>query len=143
MLKTNIVNNIPVHAPVPAANSAVGEDVELDKIMRDVGQELKKNVKRTTGHHLFSFSKKSKPAQAQTPAQTPARPVVAAQVTTQPLPMVPQSHQAQPLQAKPPATPKPQKTQNDKQSVPIFVILVTLIVTGLLVVMAVATYKQQ
>jgi hypothetical protein len=132
-LKPDIVTSIPLKVQDATAQPP-HKDAEIDKIMHDVGQELKKNVKHTTRHGLFSISKRSKQPQAQA---APPRPVIASQVTNQQ--PIPQSQPTASTQAKPQVKPK----SDTKQSVPIFMILVTLIVTSALIVVAVATYNRQ
>jgi hypothetical protein len=126
----SIVTNIPVHTQQTIAAPA-GEDAELDKIMQDVGHEMKKEDDKPQHHGFLGLGHKpkplvkvaSQPIRQQPPAAMPAAPLPAA---------VPQ---AQPQAA---ALPKP-KTQH---SIPVFVIFVAFLVTGFLVAAAVAAYRQ-
>jgi hypothetical protein len=137
----NIVANIPVHtqqaAPAPAPHP-VNEDDELDRIMHDVGQELKKSDTKPQKHGLLDFIHKPKPL-VKTPTPRAKQQAAAAPI---PAPM--------PVQNLPAAGPAAAVTQGQaqatkpktKRSVPVFVIFITLCITGFLIVAAIAAYKQ-
>jgi hypothetical protein len=112
----SIVTNIPVHTQQTIAAPA-GEDAELDKIMQDVGHEMKKEDDKPQHHGFLGLGHKPKPL---------------VKVASQPI-------RQQPPAAMPAAAlPKP-KTQH---SIPVFVIFVAFLVTGFLVAAAVAAYRQ-
>jgi hypothetical protein len=50
----SMVTNIPVHAQ-QAAPAPANDDAELDKIMQDVGHELKKEDKKPEHHGMLGF----------------------------------------------------------------------------------------
>lgn len=137
----NIVTNIPVHAPqAPVAQAS--EDTELDQIMHEVGQELKKEPAKPQKHGLLGFvHHEPKPLvkvnnQPPKPAAPPQPAVAAAPLSSEPAPAAVQAAvaaQPQPLAA--PATPKTQR------HVPVFVIFVTLCVAGFLVAAAITAYR--
>jgi hypothetical protein len=136
----SIVNNIPVHnqaAPAPATN----EDAELDMIMHEVGQEIKKEDKKPTKHSFLNFGHKSKPKSAFSAPPVARQPQPVAAMPVPP----PAAAQAQPMSAVPaaqtqaaPATVKAKA----KRSVPVFAIFVALLVTGFLTAAAIAAYRQ-
>jgi hypothetical protein len=126
---TNVVTNIPVHTQQTAAAPA-NEDAELDKIMQDVGHELKKEDNKPQKHGFLGFSHKPKPLVK-----------VAAQPVRQTAPMPAQ----QPVQtATAPAVAMPAAVPKAKiqRSIPVFVIFVAFLVTGFLVAAAIAAYRQ-
>lgn len=138
---TNMVANIPVHVQMVQAAPAAptNEDDELDQIMHDVGQELKKDDKKPPKHGLLDFLHQPKPLvksplppnQKMTVAASPApMDTVAAPALPTPAAAFPQA------QAQAASHPKP------KRSVPVFVIFVALCVTGFLVAAAIAAYRQ-
>jgi hypothetical protein len=125
-LTTSIVSNIPIHAPTTPAPAA-GEDAELDKIMEDVGHELKQADRKHTKQHFSLFNHKKHPANPTVPK--------AAHVVD----IKPAAQHAAPATAHQPAkavTPA-QKTS----STPVGVIFVTILVTGALIAAAVYSYK--
>lgn len=140
---TTIVANIPVHNQVAPAAPA-NEDDELDKIMHDVGQELKKEDKKPHKHGLLDFLHKPKPIipgpikpthiarpaartfNQQQPAPLPATPVAVASAT-------------QPQAAQPAAKAAKPKRQSH---IPVFVIFVAFVVTGFLAVAAFVAFRQ-
>lgn len=137
---TNVVANIPVHvaqaAPVPAP---ANEDTELDQIMHDVGQELKKEDSKPQKHGLLDFLHKPKPL-----VKSPAPPKPQTAMASAPRMDISQAAPAAPAmpgsvakpQASAPAKPKTQR------SIPAFAIFVTICVTGFLVAAAIAAYRQ-
>ena len=141
-LKPDIVSNIPLHqaAPVPGEHHP---DLELDKIMRDVGHQLhKESHKPAKKHHWFGsheskrevkfaaqpLSKEHIPAPATHVDSVASKPVPA------PVPNHTATHQASP--ARPAAKPKA------KSSAPVMVIILTIIFTGVLIAAAVSAYKK-
>lgn len=143
---TNMVANIPVHVQKPQAAPATpaNEDDELDQIMHDVGQELKKDDKKLQKHGLLDFLHKPKPL-----VKAPAPPVKQQIDTAAPAPLPinqPMPQESQPVtttaipQTKPqaPVAAKPKA----QRSIPVFVIFVALCVTGFLVAAAIAAYRQ-
>jgi len=132
-MTTNLVTNIPVHDPRSSANPA-SEDAELDKIMRDVGHELKKDDQKVkkARHSIFSRKAKPTPPVAIQPsvAAPPAAPARAAPV-----------HAAQPAASTHPVKPLAAVKSKSGPAAPVMVIMVTILVTGLLMAAAVYTYK--
>jgi len=128
---TNLVTNIPIHDP--QQSTPAKEDDELDKIMKDVGHELKKDVPVKKAGHFSLFSRKRRTAApvsvrpTAAPPSAPVHPVSAP--TTQPAAT---SHPVKPTAA---VKPKQHTTA------PVMVIMVTVLVTGLLMAAAVYTYK--
>jgi hypothetical protein len=137
---SSVVASIPVHTQqVPQA--ATGEDDELDKIMHDVGREMSSQENKPGKKGVLGFMHKvpSKPAHMQPvrPALSPlaqASPAVQAPAVTQQAPAAQQVQQAMPA----PAAAKPKSTK----SFPVFILFVTIVVTGFLVVAAYAAYNQ-
>jgi hypothetical protein len=144
-LTPNIVSNIPIHnqGGVPVAPAA-NEDAELDKIMRDVNHELKKGEKTPERHH-FSFERRHhKKNEAKFSAQPRAIIDVKAQPAETPKPTAEHTSTPAPTAQTKPAgrprptpVPKPAKTS----SAPVMVILLTVIVTGGLIAVAIYAYK--
>lgn len=134
-LKTDIVNDIPlaVQGTVPRP---ADDDDELDKIMRDVGKDVKEVGKKPAKHHWFSLDHKQKadpkfsarPIDQVKPVPAAPRPIQ----TSQPL-------RPAPTAAKPVANkqPKPPKTHG----APIGVILLAIVMTGVLSAAAYYAYK--
>lgn len=143
-LTTSLVANIPVHTPQQPGAPA-SEDDELDKIMQDVGKELKKDDQAKAKNHFSLFHKQKAapaPIAARPPAAppaVPAQPVAAhpapAQAVIAPQPVSQPATAAQPRPA--PAAAKPKK----EPSVPLMPITAAVIVTGLLMAAAVYTYR--
>jgi len=134
---TNLVTNIPIHNPQQAAS--VSEDTELDKIMQDVGHELKKEEQHKKSGHFSIFSRKKKAVVTVKPTLSAAAPAQ----TTAPQPVtVPMAHAVQPApaaaaQAQAKAVPKAKHGSN----APVMTVIVTVVVTGLLMAAAVYSYK--
>jgi hypothetical protein len=127
-----------MHAPTPLASRAPGEDEELDKIMEDVGHELKQADRKTPKKKLFSFGHKAKPIAA----AVPAAPAASAPVAAAPQPPAPQpaaAQDAQPTAAAPAMSPAAPKAS--KSSAPVGVFFITIIVTGALIAAAFYSYK--
>lgn len=145
----SVVDNIPIHNQVGMPDSHQHDDADLDKIMQDVGHELKKDDKKPAKRNLFGRNKKAK-AEAKFSAQP--QPVM--EVHTQPLqqpapaPPVPasQTHsvpQTQPIKAPHGVQKNVVKAKPPKQSSkkPVLAILVTVAVTGGLIAAAISAYK--
>lgn len=135
----NIVSNIPVHAP--QAPAPISEDTELDKIMHDVGREMKKEDKKPPKHGLLSFlHHEPKPLvkvnnQAASPAPAVPQPT--------PLP-IPAAATAAPAAAVQPAVTPVAAVQAKPAAdrhIPFFVIFVALCITGFLIAAAIAAYR--
>jgi hypothetical protein len=136
-----MVKDIPIAAPSPALKPPK-DDEDLDKIMRDVGQDLKQVGSKKPKHHLFSRRsgpKQPKPQKAEAKFTArpidqikppPAKPAAAVQARPQ-APLA-----AQPA-AKAPAPAKPVRTAR----APVGIILLALAVTGGLVAAAFYAYK--
>jgi hypothetical protein len=152
---------------IPPSQPVVNEDDELELIMRDVGAQLKKEELKSPKRRLFSFGHKPKrevpfsaqivhnPQQFHKPQPAPAqpiplpRPVVAAAPHPRPK-LTPQPPKRQPgddagaqlakiqPHSKAQTAPKPKK----QKSYPVFVLFVTFLVTGFLIVAAFAAYRQ-
>jgi hypothetical protein len=125
-LKTDIVENIPLHHA--ASPPPVGEAENIDGIMKDVSKEVKKVDDPPKKHHLFAHKEKSKEA-GHKPVPAPA--------AQAPSPTAPASG-PMPRQPAPPAAPKPKSNR----SVPVMVIIFTVIITAFLVAAAVSAYKK-
>lgn len=132
-----IVDNIPLRAPI---DRPLGDDEELERIMRDVGQELKASEKKQAKKKFLFFSRKQKtrpdktisarriPAASGQPALSiPASlpPASASQIT----PAV--SNQAGLKLAK-----------KQRSSIPVFVFLLTIVAASALIAMAWSAYAQ-
>jgi hypothetical protein len=115
----------PPRSPEPAA-----ADEDLDKIMQDVGQQLKNEDKQPSKKRRSFFGRKPK---NQPEAKLHAQPLPLA--VAQPLPATPQARAPLP---QPAIQPTPPKTN----SVPVLVITLTAIVTGILIIAAIYTYKK-
>jgi len=123
-LKTDIVDNIPLHQATAA--TPVSEAENIDGIMKDVSKEVKKVDEAPPKHHLFGHKEKSKPAEHHSVSATPA-PVPPTPATSGPMPRQPA-----------PANPKPKA----KSSTPVMVIIFTVIITAFLIVAAISAYKK-
>jgi hypothetical protein len=134
---TNLVTNIPIHNPQQAAS--VNEDAELDKIMQDVGHELKKEEHQKKPGHFSLFSRKKKTVVTVKPtlsAAVPSQAVATPQPVAAPAAAVPaQPTPASAAQAK--TVPKAKHTS----TAPVMTVIVTVVVTGLLMAAAVYSYK--
>jgi hypothetical protein len=149
-LTPNVVANFPMKNP--EVGMPTDDDPELDKIMHDVGQEVKKVGSKPKKHRFLWFGGKSKKAEV----PFSAKPIE--KTSLKPAPMPP--NQA-PLPVPAPALPKPDQnlpTSDDssktsspknaqpapapeKHSVPAFVIFVTILFTGILIAVAYLSYK--
>ncbi|MBX4188926.1 hypothetical protein KW792_02390 [Candidatus Saccharibacteria bacterium] len=131
-LTTSIVSNIPIHAPTAPAPAA-NEDAELEKIMLDVGHELKQADRKHTKKHFSLLGHKKHPSAPAVPKAAHVidiKPAAKAAPTPQP--------------AAPAATHSPAKapaTVQKKSSTPVGVIFVTILITGALIAAAVFSYK--
>ena|SRR5579862_4192548 len=135
-----VVANIPVHAPTAPAAPA-SEDDELDRIMRDVGQELKKESVKPAKKGLFSFFHKAK-AKPQPSATAVHKAPVAAQSAPAPQPTPVSAPVRAVARPQPQPTATPAAKVKKQTSVPAFAIFVALLVTGFLTVAAIAAYRQ-
>lgn len=135
MLTTNIVSNIPMHAPAqqPVAAPALTEDDELDTIMRDIGQQLKQADRKTTKKHFSLFRRQPKPRPH--PAIAP-KIKAAAPAQPAPQPVLP----AQPVAKLGAALKTPPKAPKNAGA-PVGLIFVTILVTGALIAAAIYSYK--
>lgn len=126
-LTTNIVNNIPVHAPAQQQPQAANEDDELDKIMRDVGHQLKQAERHTPKKRVFHFGHKAK--------SLPPRPAASPQA------MAPIAD-VKPAASSRPAAPKTTPAAAAKPArPPIMLVLLTVAVTAVLMAAAIYTYR--
>jgi hypothetical protein len=122
----------------------VSEDDELDRIMRDVGHEMMKEEPKQVKHRNFGLRRQPKrevpfmaqPVRAKPPQPAPApvhhaepKPMPAVRVEPKPIPL-----------AKPQANVKAEP--KNQPSMPVFVIFVTILVTGFLIAAAIAAYRQ-
>ncbi|HET6863702.1 MAG TPA: hypothetical protein VFH37_00650 [Candidatus Saccharimonadales bacterium] len=133
-LVPEMVKDIPI--AVPGAKPRAGnEDDELDKIMRDVGQDIKQIDKKKPKHHWFGGQKKSK-AEVKFSARPidPIKPLPSA-------PPKPQDIAPQPQPASPKPTPaikaKPAKTSH----APVGIVILAMLVTFGLMAAAYFAYK--
>jgi hypothetical protein len=116
-LRPDIVANIPLKVQASPLKP-VSEDEDLDKIMQDVGKDLKQVDKNHHKKKFFDFKRQPKPAKPPTkPAAVPARPATA--------------------QPKPQVSGKPPK----QSSAPVLAITVAVLVTFALVAAAYSAYK--
>lgn len=162
--------SLPVHSgrsigqsPAPVQH-VVNEDEELDQIMRDVGDQLKKEDFKRPKRQFFGLKRKPKrevPFSAQIvhnpqkfqkpePATEPShpKPMPRTDLTAVPRPHpqpTPQQTDAAEVQlAKIQPHPKAQPAAKPKKqtSYPFFVLFVTFLVTGFLIAAAIAAYRQ-
>jgi hypothetical protein len=126
---TNIVDNIPMHTPAPAAAPVLTEDDELDTIMKDVGHQLKQADRKTTKKHSLFGRRRQAPA----PKPVPALKATVAPAAPQPTVPV----RAVTVDSTVKAAPKPVKTS----SAPLGAIFMTILVTGALIAAAIYSYK--
>jgi hypothetical protein len=108
----SLVANIPVKQPGGPIAASPDEEAELDKIMRDVGHELKRDDQKPAKKRFLSFGHRVKIQPPAAQSQAPAQPL-------------------QPV-------PKPAKPS----SVPVLTITLTIIVTGVLITAAFLAYKK-
>ena len=152
----NLVENIPVHtqgqAPTPH-----DEDAELDKIMQDVGHDIRKMGEHQPKHHFWelkahhkkeaNFSTQMSIKDAPQPvAARPAPDPVHRQPAPAPKPTAPQakapaSHsKVKPIAQKPVKQPKPPKPPKQRH-LPVMVTALTVLVTAALIAVAYHAYK--
>jgi hypothetical protein len=124
-VKTQSTPPSPPQPPKPAA-----ADDDLDKIMQDVGQQLKNEDKQPSKKRRSFFGRKPK---NQPEAKLHAQPLPPA--VAQPLPAAPQARAPLP---QPAIQPTPPKTS----SAPVLVITLTIIVTSILIIAAIYAYKK-
>ena len=133
-LTPNIVENIPVRAQTSSA--AINEGADLDKIMQDVGKELKKEDKKPHKAGFLRFKRKPKTETHTQQAPSLVRSAPMSVPTASPKPTSQPAAKA-PL-PKAAAKPKPQRSS----SAPVLVITLTIIVTGALIAAAFYAYKK-
>ena len=122
--KADIVNNIPIHtAGGLAAPPAPQKNEDVDRIMRDVGDQIAKEDRPKPKHHFFS---KPKPQE-----KTKSSPVIDQPLRPQTAPVAANASQ--------PAAKTQAKPAKPKSSVPVLAIFLTIIVTGGLIALAVIT----
>lgn len=135
-LTPNIVGNIPVKAPSGPGATSFNDEAELDKIMQDVGHELKKedNKQRPKGFFGFKAKPKAEPKLTQPPTlnRPPATspPAPTTKIETQPGAKPPMPISTDKL--------KPAKTS----SAPVLVITFAVIITAALIATALYAYKK-
>jgi hypothetical protein len=117
-LTPNVVANFPMKNP--EVGMPTDDDPELDKIMHDVGQEVKTSLKPAP----------MPPNQAPLPVPAPALP--------KPDQNLPTSDDSSKTSSPKNAQPAPAL---EKHSVPAFVIFVTILFTGILIAVAYLSYK--
>jgi hypothetical protein len=126
-LVPDIVKDIPLQTQGGAAAKPANEDDELDRIMHDVGHDIKAIGERPPKKHFDLFGHKNKKPKADpkfhaqpiaVPQQAPARPTAA------------------PAQ-KPAAKPQSPKTSD----APVLVIFMAMVITGALIAAAYYAYK--
>lgn len=137
-----VVDNIPVKAHQPAAEAPVKEDDELDRIMHDVGQQLKREEMKPAKKQFSLFKRRG--SKVKTEAKLHAQPLTPrplnGQAVTPPRPTVAARPPETAAKAAPPkpAPGKPAKTS----SAPVLVITLTVIVTAVLIAAAYYSYKK-
>jgi hypothetical protein len=128
-LQTDIVENIAVHQAAAPAAAPISEAEDIDGIMKDVSKEVKKVDARPEKHHWFGVKEQARPDQHRPVALPAAVAPPPPAATTGPMPRqpapAPKAHQAK-----------------AKSSVPVMVIIFTLIITAFLVVAAISAYKK-
>lgn len=135
----NLINNIPVRAQ-QGAPPPVKEDDELDKIMRDVGRQLKEEDIKPAKQRFGLFKRDGK--RPKTEAKLHAQPLAPKPLTRQDVMPPKPAASPQPLPAvkgaPPPAAAKPTKTS----SAPVLAVTLTIIVTAVLIGAAYYAYKK-
>lgn len=127
---TSIVGSIPLQAP--SQLNPAHEDNELDKIMRDVGHELKQADRPHTKKHFSLLGHKN---------DKPAAPKLAQMVDIKPAAQR-ATLARKPAQSAASAVITQAKERHDKVSTaPVGVIFATLIITSFLIAAAVYSYK--
>jgi hypothetical protein len=126
-LVPDIVNNIPLQVQGRANLKPADEDDELDRIMRDVGKDIKEVVKKPDKHH--GFFKHNKSAKRE--------PKLVAQPIKHEAPAAPAPKPIATASQKPAVLPKPLKTS----SPPVLAITVAILATGALIAAAYYAYK--
>jgi hypothetical protein len=130
-LKTDMVDNIPVHSEAGSRPTPIKDGDDMDEIMEQVGSELKKDDHRPPKHHWCSKKKRKEVNFQAAPVQ---RHHDLAAPVPQPQPPSPAPHPIQPAA-------KPRPAPRDKSSAPVLVITLTIIVTGILIAAAISAYK--
>jgi hypothetical protein len=145
-----------------SAKPVLSEDEELEQIMRDVGSQLKKEDFERPKRRLFNFGhepKRDVPFSAQVvhhpqqlhkqqpaPGQPKpiAHPAVAAapKPRLQPAPQPADAAEAQLAKIQPHPKASPSVKPKKQASYPVFVLFVAFLVTGFLIVAAIAAYRQ-
>jgi len=132
-LKTEVVENIPVHAQAGAQPTHIKDGDDMDEIMQQVGSELKKDDHKPSKRHWFS-KKPHKDVNFQ------AAPVQRHHDLNAPTPTH-QLHTASSHPAQPKPSAKTQPLPKAKSSAPVLVITITVIVTGILIAAAISAYR--
>ena len=114
--KPDIVRNIPLHHAAPAP---VKDEDDLDRIIHDISHDLKKVGHPAKKKHWFT---KKSPVSKTAPHPAPAA-----------------QHQSHPTQLPPKVQPAP---ASKKSPTPVLIVVATIIVTGLLIAAAFASYKK-
>ncbi len=135
----NLVDNIPVKAQ-QGGPPPVKEDDELDRIMRDVGQQLKKEDVKPAEKRFGLFKRRGAKPKAE--AKLHAQPLTPQPITKQDItPAQPTASPPAPTAAK--ATPPhPAVAKPPKSSAPVLAITLAIIVTAVLIGAAYYTYKK-
>jgi hypothetical protein len=113
--KADIVGAIPLRVPGGDHTPALHEDDELEKIMRDVGSDLKKDYFKSSKKRWLDFKRHPKAASAVKPAPH--------QLAVTPMPA------------------KAAKQAKARRNLPIYLITMTISVTTALIVAAFIAYK--
>lgn len=136
-LTTNIVSNIPVHAPShPLAPRPASEDDELDKIMQDVGQQLRQAERHTPKKRLFHIGHKAKPI-------APTHPITSLAAVTEIVTDPPVAHAAPTVNLRPDNVVKISSPAASKRTGSlVLLVLLTVAVTAVLMAAAIYAYRQ-
>lgn len=132
-----IVDNIPLRAPI---NRPLGDDEELERIMRDVGRELKTTDKKQAKKRFLFFSRKQKAGPTKAISAQSLR-TAAGQSTAS----VSASQTPAPVSQLAPAVLNKAATasaEKEKNSIPVLVFLLTIVAASALVAMAWSAYAQ-
>lgn len=136
----SLVQNIPVHDPtaVPAPPGASHNEADMDKIMQDVGEAIKKEEAKPQPKRFSWLHRQPKPI-VKTPQAATTAPATAPAAPAQQAPLPAPTTLAQPaVQPSPlPAQPKPPA----KPGAPVAVILLAVLVAASLSAVAYYTYK--
>lgn len=133
--RPQIVSNIPLRAPI---NRPLGDDEELERIMRDVGRELKASEKKPTKKHFSFLSRKQKAGPvktilAQPLSAAPGQSGASVSVNPAPAPV----SQIAPAALNQAAL---KSAEKEKKSMPVLVFLLTIVAASALIAMAWSAY---